>query len=321
MQVKQENGRQEVSGANSCSVESGLSVLMSVYRKDDPDALREALESLAQQTVPADEIVIVVDGPVPAALNEILDDFAQRYTAGQTVLHRLPENRGLASAMNTGLTLATRPLVARMDSDDYCDPRRFERQVDFLAKHPETGCVATVQAEFETDPTVIVAEKGVPDTHERIIKALCYRNVISHPSIMFRRDIVIAAGGYRTDVGLLEDYELHFRLIQRGVRYAGIQEPLIRVRISPQQRFRRGGWKYAQHEWAMRRECYQRGQLSWYAFWIMTPLSTLFRLSPVWLKRLAYGLVRRRRGQAGESAGDRRGGPIRKEAVVSNDVC
>jgi glycosyltransferase involved in cell wall biosynthesis len=272
---------------------SGLSVLMSVYRKDDPGFLREALESLEHQTLPADEIVIVVDGPVSAELDAILDDFAARYADGQVTLHRLAQNQGLASAMNVGLKLATRPLVARMDSDDYCDPKRFERQVAFLAEHPDIGCVATIQAEFETDPTLIVAEKGVPATHEKIVQALWFRNVISHPSVAFRRHLLLAAGGYRTDVGLLEDYELHFRLIQQGVRYAGIQEPLIRVRISPQQRFRRGGWKYARHEWAMRAECYRRGQLPWFAFWVSTPLSTLFRLSPVWLKRLAYALVRR----------------------------
>lgn len=273
---------------------SGLSVLMSVYRNDDPGFLREALESLERQTAPADEIVIVVDGPVSAKLDAVLDGFAASYSGGQVILHRVAENQGLAAAMNTGLRLTTRPLVARMDSDDYCDPRRFERQIDFLAKHPDVGCVAAVQAEFETDPALIVSEKRVPATHEEIVKALWFRNVISHPSVVFRRDLLAAAGGYRTDVGLLEDYELHFRLIEQGVRYAGIQEPLIRVRISPQQRFRRGGWKYARHEWSMRLECYRRGQIPWFAFWISTPLSTLFRLSPVWLKRLAYGVVRRR---------------------------
>jgi glycosyltransferase involved in cell wall biosynthesis len=273
--------------------ESGLSVLMSVYRKDDASFLREALESLEQQTVPADEIVIVVDGPVSAKHNEILDEFAQRYE-GETILHRLPENRGLANAMNAGLALATRPLVARMDSDDYCDPHRFERQVAFLAKHPEVGCVATIQAEFESDPAVINAKKEVPATHEKIAQALWFRNVISHPSIVYRRDLVLAAGGYRTDVGLLEDYDLHFRLLARGVRYAGIQEPLIRVRVTPAQRFRRGGWKYTQQEWALRYECYRRGQLPWHAFWLITPLTSVFRLSPVWLKQLAYRFVRRR---------------------------
>ena len=303
------------------NVDTRLSVLMSVYRKDDPGFLREALESLEQQTMLAEEIVIVVDGPVSAELNEILDEFATRYTSGRTILHRLAENQGLASAMNTGLALATMPLVARMDSDDYCDPYRFERQLAYLAQHPDTGCVATIQAEFETDPRVIVSEKGVPATHDKIAKALAFRNVISHPSIMFRRDLVVAAGGYRTDVGLLEDYELHLRLLLQGVRYAGIQEPLIRVRISPQQRFRRGGWKYMRNEWALRYECYRRGQLPWIAFWIATPLTSLFRLSPVWLKKLAYGLVRRPTPkQLPPQPASNRGAYLR-ETVASNDAC
>ena len=81
------------------------SVLMSTYKKDNPEYLKQAIESMLHQTVPPEQYVIVEDGPLPAELEDVISSYEAKYNSLFTVV-RKKENKGLASALNTGIKAA-----------------------------------------------------------------------------------------------------------------------------------------------------------------------------------------------------------------------
>ena len=109
-----------------------FSVLISVYYKERAEYLKSALESVFAQTLCADEVVLVKDGPIGADLDDIIADFSMHYPNQMKVVE-LPRNVGLGNALSKGLEHCSYDLVARMDSDDICLPDRFEKQVEIFA--------------------------------------------------------------------------------------------------------------------------------------------------------------------------------------------
>ncbi|EOB3983346.1 glycosyltransferase, partial [Escherichia coli] len=112
-----------------------ISVLMSVYYKEKPAYLDEALNSLAIQTYKADEIVLVIDGQIPIQLKNVIDKWLLLLPIKTIPLEK---NVGLGNALNIGLNYVTNKLVARMDTDDICVPERFEKQISYFQKNPST---------------------------------------------------------------------------------------------------------------------------------------------------------------------------------------
>ena len=104
-----------------------FSVLLSVYKKEQPAYLRECLDSLFTQTLMPDEIVLVKDGPLTDELDRTIDEYVQLHPELKVVA--LPQNRGLGCALNEGLKHCSFSLVARMDTDDIAKPERFEKQI------------------------------------------------------------------------------------------------------------------------------------------------------------------------------------------------
>ena len=138
---------------------------------------------------------------------------------------------GLVAALETGLTAARAPLIARLDADDECRPERLAHQVAFLAAHPEIGVCATRVA-FGGDPAaglgyaLHVEWTNSLLTPEEIALNRFVESPVAHPSVLFRRELVALHGGYRA-TGWPEDYELWLRWMEAGVRFAKLPEPLL----------------------------------------------------------------------------------------------
>jgi glycosyltransferase involved in cell wall biosynthesis len=105
-----------------------FSVAMSVYKNDSPDQLRLALDSICEQSYPADEIYLVVDGPIGAPLDEVIEYYSTKY--GNFTVNRLAENGGLGNALRIAVEKCRNDLIIRMDSDDISAPGRFEKQIN-----------------------------------------------------------------------------------------------------------------------------------------------------------------------------------------------
>ena len=136
--------------------------------------------------------------------------------------------------MNELIDQARGEFIARMDADDVAMPERFGRQVDYLREHPEcivVGCRARV-IDSDGDP---LCDWFTEHPHE-VIDALHLRgemgSVICHPSVMMRREAVLAAGKYREHLPLGEEHDLFLRMAEMG-RLAILPEPLLRYRNHP----------------------------------------------------------------------------------------
>lgn len=219
-----------------------FSVLISLYYKENPDFLRQSLDSVFTQTLPPDEVVLVEDGPLTAELDAVVNEYVRRYQSLHIV--KLPKNMGLGNALNEGLKHCSNELVARMDTDDICYANRFEKQVAYMKTHPEIAVCGAWIDEFQGDRNNVTSTRKLPETSEEIFEFGKKRNPINHPVVMFRKSAVEAVGSYQPFY-LFEDYFLWVRMLQNGAKFHNLQEPLLYFRFSPDMFNRRGGWKYA----------------------------------------------------------------------------
>lgn len=201
-----------------------ISVLLPVYNGEE--TILNALESLWQQTFPDFEVVLVNDGSTDetqALLNSCSDPRLR--------IVSLP-HRGIASALNAGLSCCCAPLVARMDADDIAQPDRLQKQWQFMQAHPEVDVLATCVAFGGSVATAkgyarYVEATNALLTHEQMWNRRFWDAPLAHPSVMFRKEVVLQAGGY-SQQAVPEDYELWLRLFARGHRFAKLPESLLR---------------------------------------------------------------------------------------------
>ncbi len=145
--------------------------------------------------------------------------------------------RGLVDALNVGLALASHDLVARMDADDVMHPRRIELQLAAMMRSPEIAVLGTRVRAFSGTPLsdgfqAYIDWQNSCVSSEEIAADLYLEAPLAHPSVMLRRGVVEAAGGYR-DGDFPEDYELWLRLHRRGHRLAKLPRRLLWWRDGP----------------------------------------------------------------------------------------
>lgn len=231
------------------------SVLMSVYQKEKPEYLETSISSMLNQTVPAEEFLIVKDGPLTEELNQVIEDYQKRYPHLFTIIS-LEENGGLGPALAIGVERCRNQLIVRMDSDDVSLCDRCEKQLKFLEENPEYDIVGTLVNEFTGDTGCIVAEVKLPKEHMDIIRFAKTRNPFRHCAVIYKKQAVLEAGNYR-DFYLYEDYDIFVRMLLKGAKAYNIQEPLVLMRVSEEFYARRGGAKYLKSILRLRREHYK----------------------------------------------------------------
>ena len=222
---------------------SKYSVLMSVYHKEKPEYLEQAIESIQAQTLPADDFVLVCDGPLNDALNGAIAAKQQEMGATLNVVC-LAKNSGLGNALNEGIKHCKNELVARMDSDDIAYSDRCEKQIAVFNTHPEVSICSGIVEEFTIDPSTVDTKRVPPETNAEIVEFAKKRNPFNHPCVMYKKSAVEAVGSYQ-DFYLLEDYYLWLRMLMAGYQGYNIQEPLLHMRAGSDMYLRRAGWKYA----------------------------------------------------------------------------
>ena len=238
-----------------------LSICTSVYKNDNPEFVRSALDSmLVHQSVKPDEIILVQDGPVPDELLTVLSEYEEKY-AGIIHIIRLEKNGGLGNALKLGVENAKYNICARMDSDDICLPDRFEKQLAYLEAHPEVDIVGGQMTEFIDTPDNIIGRRDVPLTNEEIFEYMKSRCALNHVTVMFRKEAVLKAGNYQ-DWFWNEDYYLWVRMMMAGCRFANIPNVLVNVRSGADQYARRGGKKYFDSEIGIKKLMLENGLIS-----------------------------------------------------------
>lgn len=200
-------------------------ILISVYSKEKPEYLKSALDSIYNQTMLPNEVVLVEDGPIGDDLKQVIVGYPS------LKIVRLGTNQGLSNALNAGLRYCSNDIVARMDSDDICFPDRFEKQVSYLNSHPEVDIVGAYATKIDEHGNFLNELVKVPISHENIIR-LIWTCPMNHPTVMFRKDKLVAVGGYNPNAGpRQDDYDLWFRCAEKGLHFANIPEPLLYYRF------------------------------------------------------------------------------------------
>lgn len=221
-----------------------FSVAMCVYEKDNPEYFKIAVESIVNQTVKADEIVLVVDGPVTDELDSVIK-FYENENSFKII--RLPTNRGHGVARDISLKNCSNDLVALMDADDISVETRFEQQINVFKKDDNLAIVGGNILEFNGNESNCVGIRKVPEKDKRIKEYMRYRCPFNQVSVMMKKSMVESVGGY-LDWYCNEDYYLWLRLALAGKMFENINAILVRVRVNEAMYHRRGGWAYFESE-------------------------------------------------------------------------
>lgn len=198
-----------------------ITVIMATI-KFDPYFEEAVASVLASEDVDL-RLVVIGDGtttPLPERL---------RSDGRVTFIHHA-ERRGLAAAMNTGLSATETELVARLDADDVCFPGRLAAQAEFLTTHPDVAAVGGTAVLVDAEGRR-VGDLGAAMTAPEIERSLTVSNPFVHSSIMFRRSEVIGVGGYNIDCVRMQDYELYLRLALAQKQMEILAEPAIGYRL------------------------------------------------------------------------------------------
>lgn len=201
-----------------------VNVVMSVY--NDEHYLRQAMESILNQTFRDFEFIIINDGSTdrtPKILRNFDDD--------RIILVENPHRIGLAQSLNKGLRMARGKYIARMDADDVSHPMRLDLQVQFLDAHPEIALLGTAFA-VKDQATGKIREIRHPTTGGAIREFLCEDNPFCHGSVMARLECMLGVGGYRPEFALSQDYDLFLRVAE-AYEMANLEEVLYQRHWHP----------------------------------------------------------------------------------------
>jgi glycosyltransferase involved in cell wall biosynthesis len=191
--------------------------------------LQEAVNSILAQTFGDFEFLIVDDGSTDGSL-AILRKMAQRESRIRVISRA---NTGQTKALIELVNEARGEFIARMDADDCSLPDRFEHQLAFLGTHPQVVALGGEVEWMDKDGDPI-RNFCVGHTHDEIDAAQMngVGAVITHPAAMFRRQAVLAIGGYRAELQPAEDCDLFLRLAEYG-KLANLDRVVLRYRIHP----------------------------------------------------------------------------------------
>lgn len=214
---------------------------MSLYAKEKPEYLPLAIDSMVNQTVRPEEIVIVEDGPLSDELAAIVDNYKNDYPGLFTIVKN-QKNLGLGLALNEGLKVARNDLIARMDTDDISKPDRCEKQLKVFESDSELAIVGSWVDEFYGSIDEVVSTRVVPERYEDIYQFAKKRSAFNHPVVMYKKSKVLQNCGY-SDLRRNQDVDLFGRMLFSGCKAYNIQESLLWFRSNVDLAKRRKSWE------------------------------------------------------------------------------
>jgi glycosyltransferase involved in cell wall biosynthesis len=221
-----------------------ISVILACYNTER--YLRAAVQSILTQTFTDFELLLLDDGSTDSS-TKICNQLAANDSRIKLISR---PNKGLTKTLNEGLSLATAPLIARMDADDISLPTRFAKQVEYLTAHPDCVCLGTRVTLIDPyDSPINTTDHKL--THAEIdadiLKGIGWS--IVHPAAMMRTDAVRRVGGYREQFKTSQDLDLWLRLAEIG-QLANLPDPLVQYR----QHFESVAFNKADEQWRVKTE-------------------------------------------------------------------
>lgn len=224
-----------------------FSVSMCVYGGDNAEWFDVALGSVINQTVEPSEIVLVVDGSIPQAIQDVIHKYEKLLCGVLTFkVIFLDKNEGHGIARRASVSNCSNELIALMDADDICLPLRFEREINVI-KSTNADVVGSDIAEFIGNESNILCHRCVPVSDKAIKAYMKKRCPFNQMTVLFKKTMYEKAGNY-IDWYCNEDYYLWIRMALSGARFANTGDVLVHARVGDEMYQRRGGIKYFRSE-------------------------------------------------------------------------
>lgn len=267
-------------------------VLLPVYRKDNPNYLRFSVDSMLSQTYRPLHIMIGLDGPIEGELEQTVNGYAEN---DMVTIMPFAENRGLAATLNDMILWAQiqgYSYYARMDADDISLPNRIDEQMAFLLAHPEIDVVGGATNEIDENGNNRNKINHYPLTPDECYHYFSKRDPLAHPAVLIKQSYFDKAGClYRPDFRKNQDTMLWFDGLKKGVKIANLDEVVLNFRLNNDFfATRRNGYAFAkgllEQRKMINRELHYGWKANLYAYALF-----LLRISPVWVKRIAYKIL------------------------------
>ena len=206
---------------------SSIAVLMSVYKKETGVRLDRCMRSVwTDQTLKPDQIILVEDGPLTDELYSVIN-FWKNELQDVLVVLKNSENVGLTKSLNKGLSAVKTELIARMDTDDQSTPLRFEVQEKFMREHPEIDVLGGAYNIMD-DKGVIQYAKYFKHSHDEMMKQICWRCPLSHPTVMMRSSMFKEKGlKYDERFRNSQDIALWVDAVLAGCKFANTDDVVL----------------------------------------------------------------------------------------------
>ncbi|MEI7266428.1 glycosyltransferase [Pectobacterium versatile] len=233
------------------SKKNNVAVIMSVYKNDRLEYIKDAIASVYQQEGVTPLIFVYIDGDIPLTELNYLTDLSNKNVIEITFSD---ENKGLSFALNTlidkVLTCPEIEYIARMDSDDISLPKRLKMQRDFLESNPTIDVLGTGCEEFGSD--YALTEKKLPSNSECLADFSITRCPFIHPSVMFRRRVFEQGNRYPTHTCFTEDMAFWLELLYKNYKFYNLSDILLKYRFEKNTVTRRAGLSKAKSEVSLR---------------------------------------------------------------------
>ncbi|RZG14242.1 glycosyltransferase [Pseudoalteromonas sp. CO342X] len=220
-----------------------VAVIMSVYYADNSSYLKEAINSIVNQSYNEVDLFLYIDGAISEDLVEVIEFFKCKFI-NRIKVYRGCYNKGLAFGLNLlideVLSRGKYKYVARMDADDISHSERIRKQVEFMQDHIHVSVIGSACKEFGA--SFALSEKRLPDTHEALKAFSVARCPFIHPTVMFRVSVFKDGCRYSTETALTEDMALWFELLKKGYKFANLTDVLLDYRLNEQTIKRRRGF-------------------------------------------------------------------------------
>lgn len=264
-----------------------FSVLLPVYHGDKLQRFKQAVDSIVDNTLSPNQVVIVRDGPVLQDMEEYLKQLQQNDLF--TIVF-LQENVGLAKALNIAFGYVENEFIFRADADDINSVDRFERCLPLLVAGYDLVGAFIAEVDHENN---ILGYRNTPNTPEEILKYIKFRNPFNHMTIGYKLSSVLSVGGY-PDLYLKEDYGLWISLL--GAGYSGINIDYIAVEALAGDGLlqRRSGIKYLKSELDLRKLLVANNLQTEQASWVICLLRIISLSMPQHIKKYLYKIFLRK---------------------------
>jgi len=201
-----------------------LTVLMPAYNAGK--FIAEAIRSVLEQSFKDFELLIVNDGSIDDTVK-----IAESFNDPRIVLIN-QENKGVAAALNFGLSHARADYIARFDADDICHPERLKIQYEFITTYPEYSIVGSAAEYVDADGHYIFTHHPAGHLNEEIQQLKYSVCPFIHSSVIYKKDLVVSNGGYNEHAHTYEDHFLWVNIL-KDQKACNLSQPLIKVRLNP----------------------------------------------------------------------------------------